>query len=612
MSEETKSSTSTHFSSSKARAAVVENIADLVTIASDDSARDPRGRFVSDHQVQLIEAHQDRIRDNEPTIQAEMARAIDQQDALIEALKSELAKKDLEIKELGDSLKGLQGQLSELLKCVRELQAAKTASAEDVNSDTPENNAPESEEKEKGMNLNPGDRVRYKDREGNVIEGIIESTSELDNEDYVFYNVKTASGELKTISYADLRKIEQEKDVEPFKVSKELEGKIIEAASLYARETAKTRKTYWGYLLKTSKRWVKIPGVKRLADKIGDKVDDNIEIARKEYEQSIENQLYEEIDKYFEKIYTKEEKETKEIAEVIKRQKFAYLKFASVGLEALIQQKSSEISGQAGKFTEFFVNRKGVKGRIQRYAAMALIGGAAGGVALLTGLAVPGVLAAGGLAGLASARSITNRRANAIVDKDGLKTVADVREEEDVAKISSILSSPGQTLEEATKATFGVTSGRTSSVTRENRELTNSSIIAGKAGAAAVVGAAHVASGLVGGGSPADTGTVPKDPPLGTETAGGAFDIQSGSSFTRELMDQAISTGHSLSPNQALELHNELVGRFGNYILDPSTGNPVGTYLRAAGDTGISAPGTGQWVPGVESYVNSWLTARGL
>lgn len=604
MSEETKSS-STHYSSTEARQAAVENIADLVTIASDDSPRDQRGRFISDHQVQLIEAHQDQIRDNskELAVMAELAKG---QEELKRDFENKLEEQkqfyENKLKELKRELENKSG------KAGTNDSEAVNPNAKDLGTTKPE----ASKEKEPGNELRPGDQVRYKDREGSVIEGIIESTSELDNEDYVFYNVRTASGELKTISYADLRKIEQEKDVEPFKVSKELEGKIFEAASLYARETAKTRKTYWGYLLKTSKRWVKIPGVKRLADKIGDKVDDNIEIARKEYEQSIEKQLYEEIDKYFEKIYTKEETETKEIAEVIKRQKFAYLKFASVGLEALIQQKSSEISGQAGKFTEFFVNRKGVKGRIQRYAAMALIGGAAGGVALLTGLAVPGVLAAGGLAGLASARSITNRRANAIVDKDGLKTVADVREEEDVAKISSILSSPGQTLEEATKAAFGVTSGRTSSVTRENRELTNSSIIAGKAGAAAVVGAAHVASGLVGGGSPADTGTVPKDPPLGTETAGGAFDIQSGSSFTRELMDQVISTGHSLSPNQALELHNELMVRFGNYILDPSTGNSVGTYLRAAGDTGISAPGTGQWAPGVESYVNSWLTARGL
>lgn len=59
-------------------------------------------------------------------------------------------------------------------------------------------------ETQSSIEIKLGDRVSFKDREGNSYEGILESTRDVFNEDYVMYFVRTDDGEEVMVSYAEL------------------------------------------------------------------------------------------------------------------------------------------------------------------------------------------------------------------------------------------------------------------------------------------------------------------------------------------------------------------------------------------------------------------------
>lgn len=185
--------------------------------------------------------------DQEPVVEVleEVAKStteteakVSEQDAEIRLMKAELAKKDAEIKELREMLKIVQAQLAELTKQMAELtkmtqerkaKYEKTEASENSeNSESPEKENPDQEtipmesdkvdsekdkvspedqdtkekEKQQDLGLNPGDHVRYKDREGNYVEGILVAVSDLANEEYVIYHVRNKDGKKVLVSFA--------------------------------------------------------------------------------------------------------------------------------------------------------------------------------------------------------------------------------------------------------------------------------------------------------------------------------------------------------------------------------------------------------------------------
>lgn len=60
------------------------------------------------------------------------------------------------------------------------------------------------ESTEKGLELQQGDIVQYRDRNGNIIEGTLVAVLPLDNEDYNIYQIATADGRKPFVSFAQL------------------------------------------------------------------------------------------------------------------------------------------------------------------------------------------------------------------------------------------------------------------------------------------------------------------------------------------------------------------------------------------------------------------------
>lgn len=106
-----------------------------------------------------------------------------------------------------------------------------------------------------------------------------------------------------------------------------------------------------------------------------------------------------------------------------------------------------------------------------------------------------------------------------------------------------------------------------------------------------------------------DSGNTLGDGDTTPADASGGFTVEHGHGYTHELMDYTKAHGGGLSPEDSLKLHEHLTAEFGKDYININGTNPD-TYLRSAGDTGLSAPGKAHWAKGVESEISRWLSNR--
>lgn len=101
----------------------------------------------------------------------------------------------------------------------------------------------------------------------------------------------------------------------------------------------------------------------------------------------------------------------------------------------------------------------------------------------------------------------------------------------------------------------------------------------------------------------------PEPTPQEEFISGQEFVVEPGNSYTHELMDFASTNGKNLSPEQAFDLHNHLVGQFGADYID--IGGPSGDIYTDMGDYRLTQPGAARWADGVVEEAKRWMTGQG-
>lgn len=383
----------------------------------------------------------------------------------------------------------------------------------------PEKNAKETEDSEKQaevVNLKIGDRVQYKDRNGNVIEGVLESTADLDNEDYVIYHIRTDDGELKPVSFAylsqvakvvggegdpdsgdksDIDKLDDIKFPEPGEkgergswkpeISQELESKIQEAIDKYAEATAKNRNGYLGHFLHNSKFLAKIPLVGKLLKGAADKLNqahDAKELgpARAEYREAM-IAIQDEI-----KLQVMEAMKGQEETEIIE----AARKLANdaamqyeVALETKILGKRMELSGKTNRFVDWWVRNDSLGGKFKKAGIVVGTSLAAGAVIGLAGAPVILGSVAGAGIGAGVGAYISKKRASGQASKGAETTLAQKQGTEDASRKANYVKQQAETegafvdIDEL----IGVTEDRTGDEKVGNRRRTKGLAAAGAA-----------------------------------------------------------------------------------------------------------------------------------
>jgi hypothetical protein len=92
---------------------------------------------------------------------------------------------------------------------------------------------------------------------------------------------------------------------------------------------------------------------------------------------------------------------------------------------------------------------------------------------------------------------------------------------------------------------------------------------------------------------------------------GQVFDVETGNGITNEIQDYARTHGYrEVSSGQAWMLYENMRQRFGTTLIN-SIGKSTDTYIRTAGDVGISHPGPAVWPKDVEDFLRQRLSPVG-
>lgn len=295
-------------------------------------------------------------------------------------------------------------------------------------------------------------------------------------------------------------------------------------------------------------------------------------------------------------------------------------------LEEAIVQKRQLKSKSTNWFVNKWVEQKGIKGGLKK-AAVVVAAGAATGLTAGIFLGATAAFVAGATAGGYIGTHVSSRRANSL-DND-IKTLAQVQSEEDTTKKEQLIRDRHEAGETGSvEDIVGITELRTNQELVGNRNrVKTSAAIGGLSGRAAIYGYDQIqnifnntgsmkGSGQVVNGGPEHT---PPEPPAHTPSHTPTphptpenpirglenFTVENGNGITHELMDFAQANGHQITPEQANHLYENLLSRLGpNNIIDG------GTYVRQAGDIGISSPGATSWTPQAQEILTNLLTLR--
>lgn len=400
----------------------------------------------------------------------------------------------------------------------------------------------------------------------------------------------------------------------PIEPNEGLMAEVAKARNNYAELTAKHRASSVGHFLHNSKFLAKIPALVRLSDWANEKNGKELNEAREEYKSAVVALQQDIISAKLETYGDSEE--------VLRSAKRAAGE-AAIGnemkLEVMIAVERMDNSGDSNKFIDWWVRQEGFKGKLKKAALLAGGGLTVGVLAGLASAPAFGV-AVGAAAGAGIGAWVNKKRASGTTERygDTSTIVAEKQKNEDALAKQEYANEQFDSddgyvsIDQLTK----LTDERTANEKVANRARIRSSAGAVAAGASAGAIIEGISEGIVNGinSQPQATGRVAGEftpqAPATPEMAGTSFDIQSGSSFTQELMEFAGANGHVLSPDQSYSLHNELLQNFGNYIQD-GAGNAINTYTEG-GEIRIGGPGGGQWAPGVSEYIQNWMTTRGL
>ncbi len=425
-----------------------------------------------------------------------------------------------------------------------------------------------------------------------------------------------------------------------FEISEELANDVKVARERYAELTARDRKSYFvGRYTKdprsiTGKILYKIPGVRKLTgaivDSINSRQESEIDDARLAYEKAVEA---------IQAAYVEYSIEQNTSPENIQIGRALIAGDEDLQFEGRVVAQRHEQSKDTNKFVDWWVSQDGFKGKLKKAGVVVAAGavvGAAGAFAAPAALATAIGGAAGATVGGLIANHVTKRRANAKAytrDAEGNKvsfnqTLAERQSAEDIAKKQAVVGSYSeQVLKGERQDGFAmseltdVTEDRSDEEAFQNRSRMRKAIALGKlAGGLSGLGAdwltsdAHAATPT--NPSAPKTPEVPDVPAAApkppVETLNGEhFTVESGSGYTKELMQFAQANGHNLSPSQAFQLHEHMVDKFGpDYINIQGTGG--NDIYQQAGDFRLTKPGDAEWVKGVTQEAQKWMIGRGL
>lgn len=350
-------------------------------------------------------------------------------------------------------------QAEAVVDALKAIEAAPTAPIDSTGEQEPPVDEPESldeepvEKESTELGIQVGDRVQYRDKDGNIIEGTVQSIIELDNEDYAIYAIENADGSIKNVSYADILTDEpapgegnegdgKDTEGEPgdngegegnqAELPTELETRLQEAQDKYAEATAKHRNGFMGHLLHDSKFIARIPligkVIKAAADRLND-AQDKVLLgpARAEYSQAlvaIQNEIRERI--------IAESGDGPESIEAIRMAASDAAIQSEVNLEMKIAASRMERSGKTNRFVNWWVRQNGLGGKFMKAGILVGAGLTAGAILGLAGapLVLGGAVGAGMGAGVGV--YVTKKRASAITTKGGTQTLAESQAKQDL------------------------------------------------------------------------------------------------------------------------------------------------------------------------------------
>lgn len=400
-------------------------------------------------------------------------------------------------------------------------------------------------------------------------------------------------------------------------ISEEMETALNSARDRYAELTAKDRDGYLGHFLHHSKYLIKIPFAKQFADSINEKVDQKLNQAREEYQKAVYdiqldayNQAIEQYGTLDDTTYEQARLSASQIA--INSEKSLELKIAAERMQR---------SGKHNKFLNWWVQQDSLGGKFKKAGLIAGVGLTAGVVAGLAGAPIIVGTVAGGAIGAGIGAMVTKKRAGGLVEKGSDDTLANSQGVEDLSqKINSAQEQLSNGEVVAVASMTDVTEARTA-----KEKLGNRLRVKGAAGIGALGGSAGAQLGSLARegitqlmNTPAETQPQAETPPAPEapqapaqpELQGTSFDVQSGSSYTQELMDFAQANGHALNPDQSWQLHQDLLNQFGSDYIDIN--GAANDVYADGGDFRLAETGSGQWQEGVGQYIQQWMANRGL
>ncbi|MDO4684299.1 MAG: hypothetical protein Q4B06_01160 [Candidatus Saccharibacteria bacterium] len=469
-----------------------------------------------------------------------------------------------------------------------------------------------------------------------IIEGIYGDEEKETTEEAA---LETEPKEAKTISEeaSDSAPDETEKDkatgeaknTPAIELPPEIMAALGEARSSYAAAVAKERNATWKRLAMsdsalTNRLLRKIPGMSKLFDTINNKTSAKQFELRDEYEAAVEVAIAD-LETQLEQAGYSEMVRNSTVVRTLLDNDFL--------LEAGIRDARMEQSKPTNKFVNWWVNQKGVSGKLKKAGIVVGTGvaiGLTGGLAVGTVAAGSYAFAAAGAgAGAAIANHVTKRRANAEVRLGDGRTMAmaDMQAKQDIEAKQSAIQQGEYRDAETGEVNYAL-------VNEQTEQRTNDEVLGNRRRMkiASALGATAAGLGFNGGamlreqvGSfmtdtpaqevkasvqpPAETTPTPEAEPV-QALEGQNFTVEYGSGYTNELTQFAQANGQNLSPEQSVELHNYLVDTFGQDYINIDAA-PTDTYMYGS-DVRLSNPGGASWENGVPEAIQEWMQSRGL
>lgn len=443
-----------------------------------------------------------------------------------------------------------------------------------------------------------------------------------DEQNFAGKEVELYNPTSKEVELYDDPELEEELESAEFEatISEEMLEALNEAQDTYAKLTAKNRDSYLGHFLHTSTHLAKIEFIKKRADKFNAKHDAKITEAREEYEQAV-HAIQEEIMNQNIEFYGDDPGALKQVR--MKAGDFAIQ--SETKLEFSIASERMQASGKTNAFINWWVKQEGFLGKAKKAGLIAGAGLTVGVAAGLAGIPFAGVGVGAGL-GAGIGAYVTKKRAAGIVKKEGAVTVSEQQGVDDFDRKRAYANQQHDAGEVVDIADLTkITEERTAMEKARNRARLKGAVGAGLAGGAAGAhlggaireGITNMVSNVSAADTPPSTEATPPSTGGAEQAAsqpptlqGNEFTVDSGSSYTNELMQFAEANGHALSPDQSFQLHQELVNQFGpDYIDINGAGGDI--YTEGA-DIRLTEPGAAKWADGVGQFVQQWMANHGV